>query len=150
MSDDERLAVGLAARKQFRVLTEKLEALQVAFRKNPRNQGLSSTQMEVELERLELEDLDDRLLYKELWEYVRRDGQLGSHWEKHIAQRKKTNASDDEILLALNSGRASMSDEDSADDHTSEPAGHPAEANDLAPFGDPQQSTPFSVKNLKC
>lgn len=136
MSDDERLAVGLAARKQFRVLTEKLEALQAAFKKDPRNQGLSPAQMEAELEKLELEDMDDRLLYKELWEYVRRNGQLGPHWEKHIVHRKKTAASDDEILLALNSGRRSMSDKNSADVHDA------AEAGDLAPLEVPLQSRP--------
>jgi hypothetical protein len=82
---------GIAARKHFRVLDKKLDELREEFRKDPRNQLLSDYELNQGAKGVELEDEEERLLYKELRNYVVRDGKLGSRWENYLASQKTAN-----------------------------------------------------------
>ncbi|PVF96161.1 Pkinase-domain-containing protein [Serendipita vermifera] len=90
-SIDEEFENRLAARQHYRVLDKKLDELRQAFRKDPINQALSDYDLNQGAKAVELEDEDERELYKELRNYVVRDGKLGINWEKYLASQKTTN-----------------------------------------------------------
>ncbi|KAG8819729.1 Dual-specificity kinase, spindle pole body (SPB) duplication and spindle checkpoint function [Serendipita sp. 399] len=87
--DDEMLANGMAARRHYRLLEEKVEKLREAFRRDPRNRGLKDDQLKQALKSIQLSDPEEQLLYRELWEYVMRNGALGSQWEKYLARTRE-------------------------------------------------------------
>lgn len=85
---------GIAARKHYRLLDSKLDLLREAYRKDPRHQGLSDYDLNQGAKSIELENPEERLLYKELRDYVVRDGKLGPNWEKYCATRDASEALD--------------------------------------------------------
>ncbi|KAG8867588.1 Dual-specificity kinase, spindle pole body (SPB) duplication and spindle checkpoint function [Serendipita sp. 405] len=87
--DDEILANGMAARRHYRLLEERVERLREAFRRDPRNKGLGESDLKQALKSVQLEDPDEQLLYRELWEYVKRDGALGVQWEKYLSRARE-------------------------------------------------------------
>ncbi|KAG8836945.1 Dual-specificity kinase, spindle pole body (SPB) duplication and spindle checkpoint function [Serendipita sp. 400] len=116
--DDEILANGMAARRHYRLLEERVERLREAFRRDPRNKGLGESDLKQALKSVQLEDPDEQLLYRELWEYVKRDGALGVQWEKYlsraredVANAKLRKTSDQGALVDVADGEVNPADD---------------------------------------
>jgi hypothetical protein len=110
---------GIAARRYFRVLDAKCNVLRDAWRKDPKNAGLSDYDLNQGAKSIELEDPEEQKLYEELRHYVVRDGKLGPEWEKYclsIGRRADeefvfSDEEDDDIKDALK--QSELEDEDS-------------------------------------
>ena len=83
---------GIAARRHYRELEERLNVMREVYRKDPKNASLSDSDLNKGAKAIELEDPEERLLYKELRDYVVRDGKLGPYWEKYCAVRDQSGA----------------------------------------------------------
>lgn len=87
LSDIESLQNGIAARKHYRLLEGKLKQMREDFKKQSEAHGLSEQELTQAVKSIELEDEEERELFHELWEYVERDGKLGSCWERFCQQQ---------------------------------------------------------------
>jgi hypothetical protein len=78
---------GIAARKHYRELEAKLTQKREEFKKRPENTGRSDQEFIQAVKSIELDDPEEHQLFQELWEYVVRDGKLGSCWERFCLQQ---------------------------------------------------------------
>lgn len=88
-----------------------------SYRKDPRNAGLSDADLNTNVKAIELEDPEEKLLYKELRDYVMRDSKLGPHWDKYCASKDKAGifGEDDEVEEDIDDilNRPGLDDDDS-------------------------------------